>query len=396
MHTAHHTRDAHLLRILAADGESSVRANAARNPDTEDDVLMTLASDEDFSVCQALTRNPNIYSIPELLAILMGCVPGVVSGLARHTGSPAVLAALAVNSGYVPGYEIAGNPATTSDTLLIISRRQHPEHEFDMVMEALASRDCAPEVLDTIGRLEISRRAALSLIQNAATPVETIEFIANSVLWNEGNSDIGHLAQKSLAPDVSSEKLIERKFELGPEGTVTYDAGGDYCVTVHFQLGVLAAHEITISVDNQGAPGGAADGSLVERDQATRRVKFRFEDGLEDFLVANWRDIDLFADYDFVDQQYKTDTGIIDILALSKDKSHWLIIELKRDKASDVVVGQILRYMGWVERALAAPDQRVTGLIIGDHDDQRLRDALKFTREGSVSYRSYRLKIDFE
>lgn len=220
--------------------------------------------------------------------------------------------------------------------------------------------------------------------------------IANSVLWNEGNSDIGHLAQKRLAPHVSSEQLIERKFERGPEGTVTYDAGGDYGVTVHFRLGSSATPEITIRVDNQGAPVGAADGSLVERDQATRRVKFLFEDGLEDFLVSSWLSIDFFADFDFVEQQYKTDVGRIDILALSKDKSHWLVTELKKDKANDVIVGQILIYMGWVERALAASEQRVTGLILGDGNDQRLRDALKFTREGFVSYRSYRLKIDFE
>ncbi|MBB5640499.1 endonuclease NucS domain-containing protein [Cryobacterium roopkundense] len=373
---------------------SSVRASVAGNHDTEDAVLVQLASDENFYVLEVLTRNANIHSIPELLKILMGSVPGVVSGLARVTESPGLLAELAVNAGHVPGYEISRNPATTSETLLVIARRENPEHEFDMVMESMAIRDCAPEVLDVIGRLELGRRAALSLLQNEATPIETIRFIANSVRWNEGNSDIGHLAQKRLAPDVSSDELIERRFQHGPEGSVIYNDNGGYGVAVHFQIGSPAAPAITISVDNQGAPSGAADGSLIERDQAPRRIKFQVEHGLEDFLEANWRDIDLFDDYDFVKRQYAAGTGQIDILALSKDKSRWLVIELKRDKANDKVVGQILRYMGWVERALATSDQRVLGMIIGDHDDQRLRDALRFTREGSIRYRSYRLRID--
>ncbi|TFD23812.1 endonuclease NucS domain-containing protein [Cryobacterium sp. TMT2-23] len=384
MHTAHHTEDAGLLRILATDAVSSVRISVAGNPYTEADVLLTLAADNDFNVCHALTRNPNIYRLPALLTILMGDAPGVVSGLARSAELPEILAELAINSGYVPSCEIAQNPAATTATLLIIARRQHPEHEFNMVMESLASRDCAPEVLAIVGQLQLSRRAALSLLRNAATPIETIRFIANSTRWNTGDSDIGHLAQIRLAPDVSSERLIERRFEHGPEGVVTHTEDGGYSVTTDVHLASPVVPEITIT----DVPGDADDG-------ASRRVKFQFENGLEDFLIAHWAEIDCFAGYDFVGQQYVAGSGIIDLLALSKDKTVWLVIELKRSRANDVVVGQILRYMGWVDRVLATPDQRVTGLIIGHSDDQRLRDALAFTREGFVSYKSYRLTIDF-
>lgn len=40
------------------------------------------------------------------------------------------------------------------------------------------------------------------------------------------------------------------------------------------------------------------------------------------------------------------------------------MIELKRDKSSDAVVGQILRYMGWVQKHLAENGELVSGLII--------------------------------
>ena len=59
-------------------------------------------------------------------------------------------------------------------------------------------------------------------------------------------------------------------------------------------------------------------------------------------------------------QQYQTDTGPLDILAISKDKKQLLVVELKKGRASDAVVGQTLRYMSFVqEMALAeeGPDR---------------------------------------
>ena len=54
-----------------------------------------------------------------------------------------------------------------------------------------------------------------------------------------------------------------------------------------------------------------------------------------------------------VGQQYPTDTGYIDILAVSKDNKELLVIELKKGRASDVVVGQIQRYMGYILEEIA-------------------------------------------
>ena len=51
--------------------------------------------------------------------------------------------------------------------------------------------------------------------------------------------------------------------------------------------------------------------------------------------------------------EYQTDNGYIDILAISNDKRELLVIELKRGKASDKVVGQILNYMGYISSEVA-------------------------------------------
>ena len=66
----------------------------------------------------------------------------------------------------------------------------------------------------------------------------------------------------------------------------------------------------------------------------------------------------------------------MDILAISKDKSELLVVELQKGRASDVVVGQIQRYMGFAQYELSEVNQTVKGVIIGLESDLRLRRAL--------------------
>ena len=93
-----------------------------------------------------------------------------------------------------------------------------------------------------------------------------------------------------------------------------------------------------------------------------------------------------------VGQQYPTDTGPIDILAISKNKKTMLVIELKRGRASDVVIGQIQRYMGYVQDELLEKDQQVKGLIIGLESDNRLKRALSVC--SNIDF--YRYQVDFK
>lgn len=127
---------------------------------------------------------------------------------------------------------------------------------------------------------------------------------------------------------------------------------------------------------------------------------FAMEKHLEDFLIANWshtalgRDYDIFSNEDGepIGRQLMTETGPLDILAISKDKKNLLVIELKRGRASDVVVGQILRYMGCVKEKYAEEGQTVSGAIIALEDDIKLRKALSVI--SNVSF--YRYKISFK
>jgi restriction system protein len=79
-------------------------------------------------------------------------------------------------------------------------------------------------------------------------------------------------------------------------------------------------------------------------------------------------------------------------LAISKDKSVLLVIELKKGRVSDVVVGQTQRYMGYVQGELAEPNQKVQGLIIGLDEDLRLKRALAVTQ--NIEF--YRYQVTFK
>ncbi|MFJ0261002.1 endonuclease NucS [Acinetobacter baumannii] len=125
---------------------------------------------------------------------------------------------------------------------------------------------------------------------------------------------------------------------------------------------------------------------------------FALEKHLEHFLVENWSKTELGVTYDIytedgqvVGQQFPSDTGPIDILAISKDKKSLLVVELKRGRASDRVVGQIQRYMGYVKDELAEEGQQVKGLIIALEDDLRLRRALSVTQ--NIEFYRYQLSF---
>jgi len=127
--------------------------------------------------------------------------------------------------------------------------------------------------------------------------------------------------------------------------------------------------------------------------------EFVLEKYLEDFIVSNFAtifkgDLRVFEDSEGNDgQQYATDIGPIDILAIDAQSNAFVVIELKKGRASDRVVGQILRYMGWVKRNLCSDGQMVKGLIICHDHDPKLSYALEMTNNIDVRYYNVSFKL---
>jgi restriction system protein len=147
---------------------------------------------------------------------------------------------------------------------------------------------------------------------------------------------------------------------------------------------------------------GSRPATIVASDETIEDPSvFALELHLEEFLIQNWRSTELGRHYDIfeedgeiVGQQYPSDTGPIDILAISKDKKEILVIELKKGRVSDVVVGQVQRYMGYVKEELAEANQAVKGVIIAFEEDIRIRRALAVAP--NIDFYTYKVQFKLE
>lgn len=147
----------------------------------------------------------------------------------------------------------------------------------------------------------------------------------------------------------------------------------------------------------EGSPNSAVimEPSAEEVDQNA----FVLEKYLEDFIVSNFQAIFkgkliIYEDAEGNDgQQYATDIGPIDILAMEPESNSFIIMELKKGRPSDQVVGQILRYMGWVKKNLCKDGQGVKGLVICRERDPKLSYALEMTNNIEVRYYSVSFKL---
>jgi restriction system protein len=126
---------------------------------------------------------------------------------------------------------------------------------------------------------------------------------------------------------------------------------------------------------------------------------FVLEKYLEDFIVSNFDTIFKGALLIYEDaagndgQQYATDIGPIDILAVEAKSNAFIVIELKKGRPSDQVVGQILRYMGWVKKNLCKEGQEVKGLVICRDPDPKLSYALQMTTNIDVRFYSVSFRL---
>lgn len=113
---------------------------------------------------------------------------------------------------------------------------------------------------------------------------------------------------------------------------------------------------------------GEADGSI-----------FVLEAGIEEAVKANLSQLKLQLAEEAIQQQCNLGIGIGRTDLICRDeKQNYVVLELKAVHTSDIVVGQILRYMGYIRENWAQKEgKEVKGIILTPSYDEQLRLAAK-------------------
>jgi hypothetical protein len=143
-------------------------------------------------------------------------------------------------------------------------------------------------------------------------------------------------------------------------------------------------------------PGAATIGSVsvdsgptVEPDR-----EFAYESDLRDFLAKNLALVEpglrLYQEDGITGVEFPAGGRFIDILALDR-QNNFVVIELKVSKGYDRVIGQLLRYVAWIDENLADPAQKVRGVIISREVSADL--SLACSRVSDVDLYEYELSV---
>lgn len=211
------------------------------------------------------------------------------------------------------------------------------------------------------------------------TPILLVVYPTKYGVWNSRSENA--LRKLNLFPSFSPQDSFVSKYLKVND--VILDLSQKYNVTLWQLDGVLG--EISGSGPFEAAPTEEEKvAEEVRREHGVEDVtNFGMESHLEDFLIANWSKTIFGKGYeliynegDLISQQYQTGVGPIDILAKSKNGEEYLVIELKKGRTSDAVVGQLLRYIAWV-RENVANGKAVKGAVVVLDVDDKLKYALK-------------------
>jgi len=119
-------------------------------------------------------------------------------------------------------------------------------------------------------------------------------------------------------------------------------------------------------------------------------VSVSLEKDLVNFLAKNISLVE--SGLQLQQKEFQTDeAGRIDLLCVDKD-GNFVVIETKKGKESDKVVGQVSRYMGWVKLKLAKQNQKVRSIIITNEPDEQLHYAV--APHDNIKLKYYKVKFE--
>jgi endonuclease NucS-like protein len=129
-------------------------------------------------------------------------------------------------------------------------------------------------------------------------------------------------------------------------------------------------------------------------DDVAHTKEFAYERDLKNYLSKNLSIIEsglgLYEEEGISGLEFPVGGRFIDILALDKH-NNYVVVELKVSRGYDRVIGQLLRYMAWIEKNQADANQRVRGIIVAGNISEDL--ILAASRLGDVELFEYNLAM---
>lgn len=123
--------------------------------------------------------------------------------------------------------------------------------------------------------------------------------------------------------------------------------------------------------------------------------EFAYESDLRNYLSKNLQEIEdglkLYEYEGITGVEFPVGGRFIDILAIDKN-NNLVVIELKVSRGYDRAIGQILRYIAWLEKNLAETKQKVRGVIIASNISNDL--LLAASKISEVELFEYDLKVN--
>lgn len=132
----------------------------------------------------------------------------------------------------------------------------------------------------------------------------------------------------------------------------------------HFRL-YDPAHDPAPIHEAKRKPGGHL--APEEDTEPAGSAEFAYESDLRNYLAKNLPIIEpgltLYHDEGITGIEFPVGGRFIDILAVDANGA-LVVIELKVSRGYDRVVGQLMRYMAWIQKNQAEPGQLVRGIIV--------------------------------
>ena len=132
--------------------------------------------------------------------------------------------------------------------------------------------------------------------------------------------------------------------------------------------------------DRAGVPDGPERRGTPVTDADPTSSEFAYEHDLRDYLARNLHVIEpglkLYEEEGVTGIEFPAGGRFVDILAVDA-KGGYVVIELKVSRGYDRVVGQLLRYMNWIEMHQADPGQAVRGVVVAKEVSEDLRLACR-------------------